>query len=52
MEDWLAEKGRMYDLARKYARRVEEQEPLLGASFHLFGVGKPHSGARPSVSSI
>ena len=40
MENWIAEKDRMYDLARKYAREVENEEPLLGASAHLFGVGR------------
>jgi hypothetical protein len=40
LEDWIQEKGRMHELALKYARLVEEEESLLGASFHLLGVGK------------
>jgi len=40
LEDWVHEKGRMYELALKYVRLVEEEEDLLGASFHLLGVGK------------
>ena len=39
LEDWVQEKGRMYELAVKYARLVEEEENLLGASFHLLGIG-------------
>ena len=40
LEDWIREKGRRYELAMKYARRVEEEQDLIGASFHLFGVGR------------
>lgn len=40
LEDWVQEKGRMYQLAIKYARLVEEEKDLLGASFHLLGIGK------------
>jgi len=40
LEDWVREKGRMYELAMKYARRVEEEEDLIGASFHLLGIGR------------
>jgi 2-polyprenyl-3-methyl-5-hydroxy-6-metoxy-1,4-benzoquinol methylase len=39
LEDWVQQKGRMYELAVKYAHLVEEEENLLGASFHLLGVG-------------
>jgi len=39
LEDWIRERGRMYELAMKYARRVEEEEDLIGASFHLLGIG-------------
>jgi hypothetical protein len=40
LDDWVKEKGRMYELALKYARLVEEEQDLLGASFHLLGIGK------------
>jgi ubiquinone/menaquinone biosynthesis C-methylase UbiE len=40
LDDWVDNKGRMYELARKYALLVEEDEALLGASFHLLGVGR------------
>jgi SAM-dependent methyltransferase len=40
LEDWIQEKGRMHELALKYARLIEEEESLLGASFHLLGIGK------------
>jgi len=40
LEDWIQERGRMYQLALKYARRIEEEEGLLGASFHLMGVAR------------
>jgi hypothetical protein len=30
----------MYELASKYVQLVEEDEELLGASFHLLGVGR------------
>ena len=39
LEDWIREKDRRYELAMKYARRVEEEEELIGASFHLLGIG-------------
>lgn len=39
IEKWSREKGRMYELALKYVRQVEEDEELLGASFHLLGIG-------------
>jgi SAM-dependent methyltransferase len=38
LEDWIQEKDRMYRLAVKYSRLVEEEESLVGASFHLIGV--------------
>ena len=41
VEKWFREKGRMYELAVKYARRLEEEEELLGTSFHLLGIGIP-----------
>ena len=40
LEDWVQEQGRMHELALKYACLVEEEEGLLGASFHLLGIGK------------
>jgi hypothetical protein len=40
VEHWVHEKGRMYNLAIKYSRQIEEEENLLGASFHLLGIGK------------
>ena len=40
LEEWVQEKGRLFELALKYARTVEEEAVLLGASFHLLGVGK------------
>jgi hypothetical protein len=40
MEEWIQEWGRMYDLLLKYARHSEEEENLLGASFHLLGIGR------------
>jgi ubiquinone/menaquinone biosynthesis C-methylase UbiE len=40
LDDWVDKKGRMYELAVKYAQKVEEEEELLGASFHLLGVGR------------
>lgn len=40
VEDWVQQKGRMYELVKKYAGQVEEEEDLLGASFHLLGIGK------------
>jgi hypothetical protein len=40
LDDWVDNKSRMYELAIKYARLVEEDEELLGASFHLLGVGR------------
>jgi ubiquinone/menaquinone biosynthesis C-methylase UbiE len=49
LEDWIREKGRRYELAMKYARRVEEEEDLIGASFHLLGIGRrssPSAGER------
>ena len=40
LEDWVDKKGRTYELAVKYAQMIEEEEELLGASFHLLGVGR------------
>ncbi len=40
LNGWLDEQGRYYDLALKYARAIEEEESLLGASFHLLGVAR------------
>ena len=40
LEGWIQEKGRMYQLAIKYARLVEAEENLLGASFHLLVIGR------------
>jgi hypothetical protein len=40
LDEWVDKKGRMYELAVKYAQLVEEEEELLGASFHLLGVGR------------
>ena len=40
LDDWVDKKGRMYELAVKYAQMVEDEEELLGASFHLLGVGR------------
>ena len=40
LDDWVDKKGRTYELAVKYAQMVEEEEELLGASFHLLGVGR------------
>jgi hypothetical protein len=40
LEDWVQAKGRMYELAMKYARLVEDEEDLAGASFHLLGIAK------------
>ena len=38
MQAWLDQCGRYYELTLKYARAVEEEESLLGASFHLLAV--------------
>jgi hypothetical protein len=38
MQSWLDQRGRYYELILKYARAVEEEESLLGASFHLLAV--------------
>ena len=43
MNEWMDEEGRYYDLARKYARAVEEEESLLGASCHLLAVARKHT---------
>jgi len=40
LEDWVQAKSRMYELAMKYARIVEDEEDLIGASFHLLGIAK------------
>jgi ubiquinone/menaquinone biosynthesis C-methylase UbiE len=40
LDDWVDKKERTYELAVKYARLVEDEEELLGASFHLLGVGR------------
>jgi ubiquinone/menaquinone biosynthesis C-methylase UbiE len=40
LEDWIREKGHKYELAMKYARRVEEEDDLIGTSFHMLGVAK------------
>jgi ubiquinone/menaquinone biosynthesis C-methylase UbiE len=37
--DWCDGRGRYHSLALKYARIVEEEETLLGASLHLLAVG-------------
>jgi ubiquinone/menaquinone biosynthesis C-methylase UbiE len=38
MQAWLDQRGHYYELTLKYARAVEEEESLLGASFHLLAV--------------
>lgn len=38
LEEWVGKKERMYELAMKYARRIEEDEDLIGASFHLLAI--------------
>ena len=40
LDDWVDTRGRMYELAVKYAQMVEEDAELVGASFHLLGVGR------------
>ena len=40
MNEWMDEEGRYYELALKYARAIEEEESLLGASCHLLAVAR------------
>ena len=40
LSEWVGRQDRYYQLALKYARAVEEEEGLLGASFHLPAVGR------------
>jgi mycothiol synthase len=46
MREWLDGRGRYYELALKYTRAVEEEESLLGASFHLLAVARKPSTDR------
>jgi ubiquinone/menaquinone biosynthesis C-methylase UbiE len=40
LHNWFAERSRYYELAIKYTKVVEEEESLLGASFHLLGIAQ------------
>ena len=40
LEGWIQKNDRMYRLAKKFTRLVEEEESLLGASFHVLGVAR------------
>jgi len=39
LNGWLEAKDAYYEFALKYMKRVEEEESLLGASYHLLAIG-------------
>jgi len=49
---FIHEKGRMYELAIKYARLVEKEEDLLGASFHLIGIARRFAELKKRASGL
>jgi SAM-dependent methyltransferase len=40
LEAWRSQEPRFYELTHKYARAIEGEESLLGASLHLLGVAR------------
>ena len=40
LNEWLDSNDRFYELALKYMKLVEEEESLLGVSFHLLAIGR------------
>lgn len=40
LNHWFTERSRYYELAIKYTKVIEEEESLLGASFHLLGIAQ------------
>jgi ubiquinone/menaquinone biosynthesis C-methylase UbiE len=40
LNDWIDRKDRFFELALKYMKQVEEEESLLGASYHLLAIGE------------
>jgi SAM-dependent methyltransferase len=40
LEIWRTDDSRLYQLSHKYARAIEEEEELLGASLHLLAIAR------------
>ena len=40
LDDWIDKRDKYYEFALKYMKRVEEEESLLGASYHLLAVAR------------
>jgi ubiquinone/menaquinone biosynthesis C-methylase UbiE len=40
LDQWLDERGRTWELVLKYAKALEEEESILGASFHLLAIAR------------